>query len=52
VQNLAPDSKGGTKIEVFENGVLRRIFGSKKDEVRRRKKLQIKELLNFSHCEA
>jgi hypothetical protein len=30
---LVSDIKGGTQTEVFENRVLRRIFGTKRDEV-------------------
>jgi hypothetical protein len=30
---LVSDIKGGTRLEVFENRVLRRIFGAKRDEV-------------------
>jgi hypothetical protein len=33
VCNLVSDIKGGTKTGVFENRVLRRIFGPKRDEV-------------------
>jgi hypothetical protein len=33
VLNLVSDIKGGTYTEVFENRVLRRIFGPKRDEV-------------------
>jgi hypothetical protein len=31
---LVSDTEGGTKDEVFENRVLRRIFGRKRDEMR------------------
>jgi hypothetical protein len=30
---LVCDTEGGTKLRVFENRVLRRIFGPKRDEV-------------------
>jgi hypothetical protein len=30
---LVSDIKGGTYTEVFENKVLRRIFGPKRDEI-------------------
>jgi hypothetical protein len=30
---LVSDIKGGTQMRVFENRVLRRIFGPKKDEM-------------------
>jgi hypothetical protein len=33
VSNLFSDIKGGTWTGVFENRVLRRIFGPKRDEV-------------------
>jgi hypothetical protein len=35
------------RLRVFENRVLRRIFGPKKDEVTERKKLHIEELHNL-----
>jgi hypothetical protein len=28
-----PDIKGEHRLGIFENGVLRRIFGSKRDEI-------------------
>ena len=37
--------EGGTRLRVFENKVLRRIFGPKRDEVTgRSRKLRIEEL--------
>jgi hypothetical protein len=33
VRNLISDTKGGTQTEVYENNMLRRIFGPKRDEV-------------------
>ena len=30
---MLADTKGGKKLRVFENKVLRRLFGSRKDEV-------------------
>jgi hypothetical protein len=33
VRNLVSDTKGGTRLRVFENKVLRRMFGPKRDEV-------------------
>jgi hypothetical protein len=33
MRNLVSHTEGGTKTEVFENRVLRRIFGPKRDEV-------------------
>jgi hypothetical protein len=45
VWNLFSDIKGGTLTEGFENKVLRRIFGPKRDEVMRdRRKLHNEEL--------
>jgi hypothetical protein len=32
-ENLVADIQGGTLLKVFENRVLRRIFGPKRDEV-------------------
>jgi hypothetical protein len=33
VRNLATDTEIGTRLRVFENRVLRRMFGPKRDEV-------------------
>jgi hypothetical protein len=33
VSNLVPDIKGRNRLRVFENTLLRRIFGIKRDEV-------------------
>jgi hypothetical protein len=42
---LVADIEGGTQVEGFKNTVLRRIFGSKKDEVKREwRKLHNEEL--------
>jgi hypothetical protein len=30
---LVADIEGGTRLRVFENRVLRRVFGTKRDEV-------------------
>jgi hypothetical protein len=50
VLNLVSDIKGGThRLRVFENRVLRRIFGSKRDEVTGGwRKLHNEELHNFA----
>jgi hypothetical protein len=45
---MVSDSKGGTELRVFENRVLRRIFGPKKDGVTGRwRKLYNDELHNL-----
>ena len=31
--NLVADIEGGSRLRVFKNSLLRRIFGSKRDEV-------------------
>jgi hypothetical protein len=50
VRNLVSDIKGGTYTEVFENRVLRRIFGPKRDEVTGDwRKLHNEELRNLFH---
>jgi len=42
---LVTHIEGGTRLRVFENKVLRRIFGPKRDEVTgRSRKLRIEEL--------
>ena len=48
VWNLIPHTEGGTRLRVFENGVLRGIFGPKRDEVTgERRKLHIDELYDL-----
>jgi hypothetical protein len=46
--NFVSDVKGGTRLRVFENRVLRRIFGSKRNEVTRGlRKMHKEELHNI-----
>jgi hypothetical protein len=48
VRNLVSDTKGGTWLRVFENKVLRKMFGSKRDEVTGGwRKLHNEELRDF-----
>jgi hypothetical protein len=43
---LVAHSEGGTRLKVFENRVLKRIFGPKRDEVRMEWKKIYNEKLN------
>jgi len=46
VWNLTAHIEGGTRLRVFENRVLRRIFGPKREEVKREWRKLHKEELN------
>jgi len=48
--NLVADIEGRSRLRVFENRVLRKIFGSKRDEVTREWRILHNEELNDLYC--